>query len=269
MPNSTNPASSPTGQPLSSAPQLTPLVTWLVYIIAALGFAFDTYTLLTMPLIARPALAELLQVNPATPQGNVSYRWSTDQSLPLIQCSRGSPCTELHGIGSDQMQAKSENPLVAQCKFRAVTYPKARSGTPLAQRCSLPIVAGIKDLGNRPWSGVERQRAGTPSVNPLVIGSIRRPPDGLVGALIEGALRTFTTAGARLTFVLSNPKLTPFNWWCSAPPTTYSPAVREQRSLSQGRFLTPFETFASDRNRAVEVAETDHQPFTTEHIGIS
>jgi MFS family permease len=35
---------------------------WLVLIVAAIGFLFDTYELLLLPLIAAPALAELLQV---------------------------------------------------------------------------------------------------------------------------------------------------------------------------------------------------------------
>ena len=39
--------------------------TWLIAVIAAIGFAFDTYELLMLPLIARPALMELLKV-PAT-----------------------------------------------------------------------------------------------------------------------------------------------------------------------------------------------------------
>jgi MFS family permease len=39
--------------------------TWLIAIIAAIGFAFDTYELLMLPLIARPALMDLLGV-PAT-----------------------------------------------------------------------------------------------------------------------------------------------------------------------------------------------------------
>src|SRR5437867_1742193 len=38
---------------------------WLIAIIAAIGFAFDSYELLVLPLIVRPALVELLQV-PAT-----------------------------------------------------------------------------------------------------------------------------------------------------------------------------------------------------------
>jgi predicted MFS family arabinose efflux permease len=42
-------------------PKLTP-IQWLICAIAALGFAFDTYELLMLPLIARPALAELLHV---------------------------------------------------------------------------------------------------------------------------------------------------------------------------------------------------------------
>jgi len=42
---------------------------WLIVIIAAIGFAFDIYELLVFPPIARPALAELLQVNPDTDSG--------------------------------------------------------------------------------------------------------------------------------------------------------------------------------------------------------
>ena len=47
-----------------SAPRaLTPLQ-WTICATAALGFAFDTYTLLVLPLIVRPALAELLATDP-------------------------------------------------------------------------------------------------------------------------------------------------------------------------------------------------------------
>ena len=48
----------------STAPGLTP-VQWLICGVSAMGFAFDSYALLMLPLIVRPALAELLQV-----QGN-------------------------------------------------------------------------------------------------------------------------------------------------------------------------------------------------------
>src|SRR3954451_2300075 len=44
--------------------RLTPLQ-WLIAAIAAIGFAFDSYELLMLPLIVRPALVELLHV-PAT-----------------------------------------------------------------------------------------------------------------------------------------------------------------------------------------------------------
>ena len=42
---------------------MTP-VQWLICVIAALGFAFDSYELLMLPLIVRPALADLLSVAP-------------------------------------------------------------------------------------------------------------------------------------------------------------------------------------------------------------
>lgn len=52
-------------------------VQWLICAIAALGFAFDIYELLVFPLISRPALAELLQVDPDTESGfNAILKWN-------------------------------------------------------------------------------------------------------------------------------------------------------------------------------------------------
>jgi MFS family permease len=48
----------------SSAPRMTPLQ-WLIVSIAALGFAFDSYELLMLPIIVRPALTELLGGTPS------------------------------------------------------------------------------------------------------------------------------------------------------------------------------------------------------------
>lgn len=44
------------------------LTQWLICIIAAIGFAFDIYELLMLPLIARPALLELGGIRPGTPE---------------------------------------------------------------------------------------------------------------------------------------------------------------------------------------------------------
>jgi len=44
----------------SSTFSISPLQRWLIVIIASIGFAFDTYQLLMLPLILRPALLELL-----------------------------------------------------------------------------------------------------------------------------------------------------------------------------------------------------------------
>lgn len=44
-------------------------VQWLIVLVACIGFAFDSYALLMMPLIARPGLAELLHVDATTPAG--------------------------------------------------------------------------------------------------------------------------------------------------------------------------------------------------------
>ena len=40
---------------------------WLIVTVAAIGFLFDTYELLMLPLIAAPALSELLGVPPNNP----------------------------------------------------------------------------------------------------------------------------------------------------------------------------------------------------------
>jgi hypothetical protein len=52
-----------------TASRLTPLQ-WVIAIIAAIGFAFDSYVLLVLPLIVRPALIELLHVPPTSPAIN-------------------------------------------------------------------------------------------------------------------------------------------------------------------------------------------------------
>lgn len=46
------------------------LLQWLICVIAAIGFAFDSYELLMLPLIVRPALIELLGVPPTSPAIN-------------------------------------------------------------------------------------------------------------------------------------------------------------------------------------------------------
>jgi MFS family permease len=55
---------SPTLEP---APRLT-VTQWLICVIAAIGFAFDTYELLMAPLIVPPALADLGGLKPGTPE---------------------------------------------------------------------------------------------------------------------------------------------------------------------------------------------------------
>src|SRR5437868_3843430 len=52
--------------PASGSPKFT-TTEWLILIVAAIGFLFDTYELLLLPLIAAPALAEILQVPPSHP----------------------------------------------------------------------------------------------------------------------------------------------------------------------------------------------------------
>ena len=53
----------------SGTPQRWTATQWLIVVIASIGFAFDTYELLVMPLIARPALGDLLGVDRYTDEG--------------------------------------------------------------------------------------------------------------------------------------------------------------------------------------------------------
>jgi len=57
---------SETASPASRTPLTS--VQWLVCIIASIGFAFDIYELLMLPLVVRPALLELKGVLPGTPE---------------------------------------------------------------------------------------------------------------------------------------------------------------------------------------------------------
>ncbi|HEY4233860.1 MAG TPA: MFS transporter [Lacipirellulaceae bacterium] len=43
-------------------------VQWAICLVAVIGFAFDTYELLMLPLVVRPALAELGKIAPGTPE---------------------------------------------------------------------------------------------------------------------------------------------------------------------------------------------------------
>jgi len=52
--------------PSASAPQRLTFVVWLILIIASIGFAFDIYELLMLPLILRPALEQLVGAKPGT-----------------------------------------------------------------------------------------------------------------------------------------------------------------------------------------------------------
>ena len=55
--------------PADAPPIRLTLTHWLILVIASIGFAFDTYELLVMPLIGRPALADLIPVDRYTASG--------------------------------------------------------------------------------------------------------------------------------------------------------------------------------------------------------
>ena len=50
------------------------ITTWLIVVIACVGFAYDTYTLLVLPLVAQPALHDLEHLDPFTDSGFAGIR---------------------------------------------------------------------------------------------------------------------------------------------------------------------------------------------------
>ena len=60
------------GAPLSLARASLTRTEWVICAVAALGFAFDTYEILVLPLIVRPAIVELGGMRPGSPEFN---RW--------------------------------------------------------------------------------------------------------------------------------------------------------------------------------------------------
>ena len=64
---------------------------WLVLIVASIGFLFDTYELLLLPLIAAPAIAEILQVpvnNPAVTDWVGRLLWLAALGFGLLRACR-------------------------------------------------------------------------------------------------------------------------------------------------------------------------------------
>lgn len=58
-------------QTAPAAPQAMTRVAWLICVIASIGFAFDIYELLMLPLIVGPALQELVGAAPGSPEFNM------------------------------------------------------------------------------------------------------------------------------------------------------------------------------------------------------
>lgn len=61
--------------PAPGAAGLSPLVRWLVLLVAAIGFLFDTYELLMFPVVGAQAVAELARVYPPGPEGAPPIAW--------------------------------------------------------------------------------------------------------------------------------------------------------------------------------------------------
>ncbi|MFN0198767.1 MAG: MFS transporter [Planctomycetaceae bacterium] len=87
------------------APRLT-RVQWLICVIAAIGFAFDIYELLMLPLIVKPAIAALSNAAPAdmalwTPGGKYFVQWA--RTLFFVPAIAGGVFGLLGGYLTDRL----------------------------------------------------------------------------------------------------------------------------------------------------------------------
>src|SRR5262245_55410356 len=71
--------------PAATSPPRRSITKWLILIVASIGFLFDTYELLMLPVIAGPALSELHQV----PQNNPLVRDWVGRLLWMAALSGG------------------------------------------------------------------------------------------------------------------------------------------------------------------------------------
>src|SRR5437763_14848977 len=67
-------SASPTLPPADEPARGLTLTQWLIVVMAAIGFAFDIYELLMLPLVLRPAILELGGMSP-TDQGFADFVW--------------------------------------------------------------------------------------------------------------------------------------------------------------------------------------------------
>ena len=96
---------------------------WLICIMAAIGFAFDTYELLMFPVIGSDAVAELLSTadNRVSPQSDIVRLWA-GRMLWIAALSGG--VFGLLGVGTQEGMAQSQKAVVgALGSFARLTDP--------------------------------------------------------------------------------------------------------------------------------------------------
>ena len=112
------------------------LTEWLIIFVAILGFAFDTYELLMLPLIARPALIELLRVllKQRCEDFQVAQKLvASADDLEAIAADDGAPIRALHGwrrevFGRDALALKHGELALTAGKSRIELVPLPERG---------------------------------------------------------------------------------------------------------------------------------------------
>ena len=228
----------------TAAPPLTP-IQWLICAIAAIGFAFDSYELLMLPLIVRPALADLLG---APPNSLAVNEW-----VGTLQYVSGSGWWHLrpawwlsHRPARPSPRARVEHPAVRAVGTRRRVCDDRRVAAVLALlyvRRGLRRVRRRRGLAGGAVSGLPTARARCGLHAGVRFG---RRPDGDRRVLPHRHLRRIVSRGARRPRSLAiHPDLRPSTRYSADRSSGHS--CPNRRPGARRRPPAPFDGPASPR----------------------
>ena len=177
--------------PLSLARASLTRTEWVICAVAALGFAFDTYEILVLPLIVRPAIVELGGMRPGSPEFN---RWVG--LLFFVPFLFGGSCGLLGGYLTDRVGRRRV--LIWSILLYATSACGAAYATSLpallALRCTTMIGVCVEFVAAVAWLA---ELFPAPRRREAVLG-YTQASSALGGFMVAGAYYVAATFGDRL-----------------------------------------------------------------------
>jgi MFS family permease len=174
----------------ATRPRLT-RTEWVICLVAALGFAFDTYEILVLPLIVRPAIVELGGLRPGSPEFN---RWVGLLFFVPFLC--GGLCGLLGGYLTDRIGRRRV--LVWSILLYAGSACAAAYATSLPAvlvlRCTTMIGVSVEFVAAVAWLA---ELFPAPRQREAILG-YTQAASALGGFLVAGAYYLAATFGDRL-----------------------------------------------------------------------